>query len=75
MRASTEYRYPSETTPLMEACSAGHVEVVKALIESGADVNNLSASQNTALIYASAAGQFEVPIYAPKICIILVVVR
>ena len=43
-------------TPLMEAASAGHVDIVSSLITYGADVNIRSASCNTALIYGCAGG-------------------
>jgi hypothetical protein len=48
-----------ESTPLMEACCGSYPNVVKVLVEAGADVNAVSATHNTALIYASAAGQLE----------------
>lgn len=44
----------------MEACCTGHVEVVRELIKAGANVNYMSNTHNTALIYACAAGHFEV---------------
>ena len=39
-------------TPLMEAASAGHTDIVRFLIVHGADVNAQSSSGNTPLIYA-----------------------
>lgn len=45
---------------LMEACCAGQVEIVRELVASGADVNAVSDSQNTPLIYAATAGKLEV---------------
>uniref|UniRef100_A0A1I8BTT7 ANK_REP_REGION domain-containing protein n=1 Tax=Meloidogyne hapla TaxID=6305 RepID=A0A1I8BTT7_MELHA len=49
----------SDSTPLMEACCGGHVDVVRTLIQAGADVNALSSTRNTALIYACASGHLE----------------
>ncbi|VDM37893.1 unnamed protein product [Toxocara canis] len=49
----------NDCTPLMEACSAGHFEIVNYLLAHGADANALSATQNTALIYAAAAGHVD----------------
>uniref|UniRef100_A0A8R1TVW6 ANK_REP_REGION domain-containing protein n=1 Tax=Onchocerca volvulus TaxID=6282 RepID=A0A8R1TVW6_ONCVO len=46
----------NDRTPLMEACCAGHSDIVKHLLERGADMNAMSATKNTPLIYASAAG-------------------
>ncbi|KAH7729304.1 ankyrin repeat and KH domain-containing protein mask [Aphelenchoides avenae] len=54
-----DYKFPCESTPLMEACCGGYPQVVKTLIDAGADVNAVSSSHNTALIYASAAGHLE----------------
>ena len=39
-------------TPLHSAVSAGHTEIVKALISGGADVNAANSSGQTALHYA-----------------------
>ena len=47
-----------DSTALMEAASAGHVDIVKLLKEHGADVNAQSEAGNTALTYA-ACGGFE----------------
>lgn len=44
----------------MEACCTGHVEVVRELIKAGANINYMSNTHNTALIYACAAGHLEV---------------
>uniref|UniRef100_A0A915PGN2 K Homology domain-containing protein n=1 Tax=Setaria digitata TaxID=48799 RepID=A0A915PGN2_9BILA len=49
----------NDRTPLMEACCAGHSDIVKHLLEHGADMNAVSATKNTPLIYASAAGNVE----------------
>lgn len=60
MRNSTEFSNRSDSTPLMEACCGGHSDVVRTLIKAGANVNSISSTQNTALIYACGAGHFEV---------------
>lgn len=39
MRANVEDRGLKDTTPLMEAASAGHADIVRLLIQHGADVN------------------------------------
>ena len=45
MRANVEDRgMKGDCTPLMEAASAGHVDIVKLLIQHGADVNAQSSS-------------------------------
>ena len=46
-----------DCTPLMEAASSGHLEIVKLLISHGADVNAQSSSGNTPLMYACASGK------------------
>ncbi|XP_046405893.1 uncharacterized protein LOC124170897 isoform X3 [Ischnura elegans] len=61
MSANVEDRgIKGDCTPLMEASSAGHVEVVRLLINHGADVNAQSSSGNTPLMYACAGGHEEV---------------
>lgn len=60
MRSSTEFSRQSDSTPLMEACCGGHSDVVRTLINAGANVNSVSSTQNTALIYACGAGHLEV---------------
>uniref|UniRef100_A0A1I7WM42 ANK_REP_REGION domain-containing protein n=1 Tax=Heterorhabditis bacteriophora TaxID=37862 RepID=A0A1I7WM42_HETBA len=60
VRGSTNFRGDVDCTPLMEACCAGTVDVVRSLIAFGADINVVSVTQNSALIYAAAAGQEEV---------------
>jgi len=60
MSAQVEDRgQKNECTPLMEAASAGHVDIVKLLISHGADVNAQSTSGNTPLMYACAGGHVE----------------
>ena len=44
------------STPLMEASQEGHVDIVKFLIERGANVHAETSTQDTALTYASANG-------------------
>ena len=67
-----------DCTPLMEAASAGHTDIVRyfcnlhflylqiqiarLLIAHGADVNAQSSSGNTPLMYACAGGHEEVPV-------------
>jgi ankyrin repeat protein len=48
------------TTALMKAASAGHVDLVRVVIEAGADVNRRSGTGATALVEAAYAGQAEV---------------
>lgn len=43
----------------MEAASAGHVDIVRLLIAHHADVNAVSGSGNTPLMYACAGGHEE----------------
>ncbi|XP_067003505.2 ankyrin repeat domain-containing protein 17 isoform X3 [Anabrus simplex] len=61
MHANVEDRgIKGDCTPLMEAASAGHVDIVRLLIAHGADVNAQSSSGNTPLMYACAGGHEEV---------------
>lgn len=61
MRANVEDRgVKGDCTPLMEAASAGHTDIVRLLIAHGADVNAQSSSGNTPLMYACAGGHEEV---------------
>ena len=61
MRANVEDRgMKGDCTPLMEAASSGHLEIVKLLISHGADVNSQSSSGNTPLMYACASGHSEI---------------
>lgn len=57
MRANVEDRgTKGDCTPLMEAASAGHVDIVKLLLAHGADVNAESSSGHTPLMWACAQG-------------------
>ncbi|GMR47018.1 hypothetical protein PMAYCL1PPCAC_17213, partial [Pristionchus mayeri] len=59
VRQSGDFMGEAECTPLMEACAAGHEKIVRQMIPYAADLNTQSATQNTALIYASAAGHLD----------------
>lgn len=57
MSAQVEDRgQKNDCTPLMEAASAGHLEIIELLLKHGADVNATSSSGNTPLMYACAGG-------------------
>lgn len=57
MSAQVEDRgQKNDCTPLMEAASAGHVEIIGLLLSHGADVNAQSSTGNTPLMYACAGG-------------------
>nr|CAD2139141.1 unnamed protein product [Meloidogyne enterolobii] len=58
-RNSDEFSQQSDSTPLMQACNCGHADVVRTLIQAGADVNALSSTRDTALLYACASGHLE----------------
>ena len=61
MHANVEDRgIKGDCTPLMEAASSGHVDIVRLLIHHGADVNAQSSSGNTPLMYACVSGHEEV---------------
>jgi len=61
MNANVEDRgVKGDCTPLMEASSAGHVDIVALLLNHNASVNAQSSSGNTALMYACAGGHEEV---------------
>ena len=61
MRANVEDRgIKGDCTPLMEAATAGHTDIVKLLIEHNADVNAQSSSGNTPLMYACGGGHAPV---------------
>lgn len=60
MSAQVEDRgQKNDCTPLMEAASAGHIEIIELLLRHGADVNALSSTGNTPLMYACAGGHVE----------------
>ncbi|XP_071482918.1 ankyrin repeat and KH domain-containing protein mask-like, partial [Diadema antillarum] len=61
MNANVEDRgSKGDCTPLMEAASAGHVDLVKLLLEYGADTNAQSSAGNTPLMYACNGGHEEI---------------
>ena len=47
-------------TVLIEAASCGHLEIVKYLIEKGADINAKNRNGNTALVEATSKGHLEI---------------
>lgn len=52
MHANVEDRgIKGECTPLMEAASAGHLDIVRLLVAHGADVNAQSTSGNVSRYY------------------------
>lgn len=60
MSAQVEDRgQKNDCTPLMEAASAGHIEIIELLIRHNADVNAQSSTGNTPLMYACAGGHVE----------------
>lgn len=60
MHAQVEDRgQKNDCTPLMEAASAGHVDIIKLLLKHRADVNSQSSTGNTPLMYACAAGHLD----------------
>lgn len=44
----------------------GHIRIAKHLLEHGADMNAVSATKNSSLIYASASGHKEVSVFLNK---------
>lgn len=57
MSAQVEDRgQKNDCTPLMEAASAGHVDIIALLLKHDADVNAQSSTGNTPLMYACAGG-------------------
>lgn len=60
MSAQVEDRgQKNDCTPLMEAASAGHVDIIHLLISHNADVNAQSSTGNTPLMYACAGGHVD----------------
>lgn len=60
MAAQVEDRgQKNDCTPLMEAASAGHVDIIGLLLGHNADVNAQSATGNTPLMYACAGGHVD----------------
>ncbi len=49
-----------DSTPLLAAIEEGHVEVVKALLEAHADPKITDSDGDTALMFASVLGDFEI---------------
>lgn len=49
-----------ESTPLHEACCKGHIEVVRLLLDRGADIAAITADGETSLIKATAYGHLDV---------------
>ncbi|XP_043657224.1 ankyrin repeat and KH domain-containing protein mask isoform X5 [Drosophila teissieri] len=58
--AQVEDKGQKDSTPLMEAASAGHLDIVKLLLNHNADVNAHCATGNTPLMFACAGGQVDV---------------
>lgn len=54
-----EYNSPDERTPLLHAALKGHKEIVKALIDAGANVNAVGDRDYTALYLAASNGHTE----------------
>ena len=50
-------------TALMKAAGQGHIEVVRFLVEQGADPNILNTQGQNALMFAAAGGHFAVVIF------------
>lgn len=44
----------------MIACSAGHTDIVKTLLDAGANVNNANANKVTSLHYAASKSRLEI---------------
>ena len=47
----------SDWTPLIIASSAGHLDIVRMLVERGASVNEVTAEGRSALLYAASKGR------------------
>lgn len=52
--------YLAGNTPLMYACAGGHEEVVRVLLESGANVEDHNENGHTPLMEAASAGYVNV---------------
>jgi ankyrin repeat protein len=52
-----------ELTPLMYAARQGHMNAIRALLEGGANINEVSGDHSTALVLASINGHFDVAKY------------
>jgi ankyrin repeat protein len=50
-------------TPLLYAARQGHVEAVRALLDSGADINGVSADKTSPLMMAVINGHFDLAMY------------
>ena len=47
-------------TALMHACSMGHIEIVRVLLDAGADTNFRDTSDKTARLHALSTPHFEI---------------
>ena len=57
VKMTPDVQFMHSVTPLMISSSCGHTDIVEALIQSGANVNNTDAFEETALDYAEHANQ------------------
>ncbi|XP_055381299.1 ankyrin repeat and KH domain-containing protein mask isoform X2 [Condylostylus longicornis] len=58
--AQVEDKGQKDCTPLMEAASAGHLDIIRLLLSHNADVNAQCTTGNTPLMFACAGGHVEV---------------